>query len=75
MKHLFLGYIDPGLGTLIWQTIVAAFVGLFFYLNKTRRWIVSVFLKILGRRQKPNTTTTVAAEIPVAKVEAKTEAR
>jgi len=74
MKHLFLGYIDPGLGTLIWQTIVAAFVGLFFYLNKTRRWIVSVFFKIWGRGQKPKTTT-VAAEIPVAKVEAKTEAR
>lgn len=74
MKHLFLGYIDPGLGTLIWQTIVAAFVGLFFYLNKTRRWIVSVVLKILGRKQKAGTAT-IAAEIPVAKVEAKTEAR
>jgi len=37
-----LAYIDPGLGTLMWQVIVSAFVGLLFYLKKSRRWIVGV---------------------------------
>lgn len=43
---MLIAYIDPGLGMLIWQTVVAAFVGAFFYLNKTRRWVVGLFLKI-----------------------------
>jgi hypothetical protein len=74
MKHFFLGYIDPGLGALIWQSIVAAFVGLFFYLKKTRQWFVGVFRKILGRRRNPPATP-IAAKFPAAKIEAKTEAR
>jgi hypothetical protein len=37
-----LAYIDPGLGALIWQVIVSAFVGLLFYLRKSRRWIVGL---------------------------------
>ena len=74
MKHIFLGYIDPGLGALIWQSVVAAFVGLLFYLKKTRQWIVGVFWKIFGRERKPPTAT-VAAKFPAAKIEAKTEVR
>ena len=74
MKHFFLGYIDPGLGALIWQSVVAAFVGLFFYLKKTRQWIVRVFRKILAPRRKPPAAP-IAAKFPVAKIEAKTEAR
>lgn len=50
---ILLAYIDPGLGTLLWQSIIAAFVGFLFYLKKTRRWIVGVFRKIFGRSQKP----------------------
>jgi hypothetical protein len=70
------GYIDPGLGALIWQSIVAAFVGFLFYLKKTRRWIVGVFRKIFGRGQKSTTITiTVTTKTPAAKVEAKTEVR
>jgi hypothetical protein len=41
-----LAYIDPGLGALVWQTIVAAFIGFLFYLKKTRLWIVSTIWKI-----------------------------
>ena len=75
MKFYFFAYIDPGLGALIWQSIVAALVGFLFYLKKTRQWIVNSFRKIIGRGQKSATATTVAAATPVAKVEAKAEAR
>jgi len=37
-----LAYIDPGLGTLVWQVIVSAFVGLLFYLKKSRRWLMEL---------------------------------
>ncbi len=36
-------YIDPGLGLLIWQTILAACIGALFYLRKTRTWLVGLF--------------------------------
>ena len=65
MTILILAYIDPGLGALLWQMIVAAFVGFLFYLKKTRRWIVGVimgvFRKMFGRSQKPSDTV---AKIP-----------
>ena len=70
---ILLAYIDPGLGALIWQTLVAAFVGFVFYLKKTRRWMVSTVQKILGRGQKAATITT--NETPAAEVEVKTEVR
>lgn len=47
-------YVDPGLGALLWQTIIAAFVGFLFYLKKTRRWIVGGFRKMFGHSQKPS---------------------
>ena len=55
-----LAYIDPGLGLLIWQTTVAAFVGLIFYLKRTRSWIVNQFRKIF--RIKPKVDPTIPAE-------------
>ena len=61
MTILILAYIDPGLGALLWQMIVAAFVGFLFYLKKTRRWIVGGFRKMFGRSQKPSDTV---AKIP-----------
>jgi len=70
-----LAYIDPGLGALMWQTMVAAFVGFLFYLKKTRHWIVGTIRKIFGRGQKAATTTVITTETPVAKVETKTEVR
>jgi hypothetical protein len=58
---ILLAYIDPGVGALLWQSIIAEFVGLLFYLKKTRRWIVGVFRKMFGRGQKP---PGVVVEIP-----------
>ena len=58
-----LAYIDPGLGALIWQTMVAAFVGLLFYLKKTRRWVANVLRKVFGRAQK---SPEVVPQAPVA---------
>jgi hypothetical protein len=34
------GYIDPGSGQFLWQAIIAAGVGLIFYLKKTREFLV-----------------------------------
>ena len=72
---MMLAYIDPGLGALVWQMIVAAFVGFLFYLKQTRRWIVGVisvgFRKTFGRGQKPPAPA-AGVEIPPAKAEAET---
>ena len=69
---MIIAYIDPGLGALLWQTIIAAFVGFLFYLKQTRRWIVGmivgVFRKTFGRGQKP---PGVSIEIPPPNMEAK----
>ena len=68
---IVLAYIDPGLGALIWQTIVAAFVGFLFYLKKTRHWIAGVFCRVFGRAQNP---PNVVPRTPVAeKVEIKSD--
>lgn len=42
-------YIDPGSGLLIWQAIVAAFVGLMFYLKKSRDFLVKCARKVLRK--------------------------
>jgi len=31
-----LGYVDPGIGLLVWQAVVATFLGLIFYIRKSR---------------------------------------
>ena len=41
-----LAYIDPGMGSLVWQTIISALVGMFFYLKKTRLWFAGIFQKL-----------------------------
>ena len=41
MPFNLLAYIDPGSGLLVWQFVVAAFVGFFFYLKKTRKFILA----------------------------------
>lgn len=69
-------YIDPGLGALIWQAVVAAFVGFLFYLNKTRRWIVGGFGKMFGRKKSDEAAVgTASAETPAAKAAQNVEAR
>lgn len=48
-----LAYIDPGVGTLIWQSVIGVFVGIFFYLRKTRRWIGEIMRKMFRNEPKP----------------------
>lgn len=42
-------YIDPGTGSLIWQAILAAFVGMMFYIKKVNLFIRSVFSKLFKK--------------------------
>ena len=65
---MMLAYIDPGAGALVWQMVVSAFVGVFFYLKKTRTWIVKTSLGIF--RGKPAKTTLAEADSPDAKARA-----
>jgi hypothetical protein len=69
---MMFAYIDPGLGALLWQTSIAAFVGFLFYLKKTRRWIVDMFRNIFGRGQKP---PDISVEILPPKGETKIDAK
>jgi len=41
----FVAYIDPGMGILLWQSIVAMCLGVLFYLKKSRAWIVALLRK------------------------------
>jgi hypothetical protein len=42
-------YIDPGSGLLVWQLVVAAFVGCLFYIKKTREFLGRLGRKIFRR--------------------------
>jgi len=58
---MILVYIDPGLGQMIWLSIVSAVTGFIFYIKKTRAIVVSIFLKIFGRpRRNPPATKIVS---------------
>jgi hypothetical protein len=52
MMHL-LAYIDPGVGALIWQSIIGVFVGMLFYLRKTRKWLGRLMGKVFHLGEKP----------------------
>lgn len=43
--YIMFAYIDPGMGALVWQIIIAAIVGTVFYLKRTRDWILNLFRK------------------------------
>jgi hypothetical protein len=53
-----LAYVDPGLGLLAWQALVATFVGAIFYIKKTRDFLVRFAQKIfrIGQRTQPIST-------------------
>ena len=42
-------YIDPGSGALIWQMLVAAFIGALFYIRNIWRWVVD-WIHLLKRK-------------------------
>ncbi len=52
MNELF-GYIDPGVGLLAWQALIAAFLGLIFYLKKTRTFVVGLIMKPFRKGKGP----------------------
>ena len=43
---IIFGYVDPGLGLLAWQAVVAVFLGVLFYVKKTRNWVATLLRKI-----------------------------
>jgi hypothetical protein len=47
---LTIGYIDPGSGLLIWQAVVAAALGVVFYLKRSREWIADFFRRLFHRK-------------------------
>ena len=50
-----LAYVDPGLGLLAWQALVATFLGAIFYIKRTRDFLIRRFQKIfrIGQRPQP----------------------
>jgi len=46
-------YIDPGMGLLAWQALVAACLGTLSYLKKTRIWLVGLFLRLFHAGKPP----------------------
>lgn len=56
-------YVDPGLGLLAWQAVTAFFVGLIFYLRKTRTLIFSAFRKLFGMRKSQGVETPPPASV------------
>jgi hypothetical protein len=42
---MIVAYIDPGLGLMAWQALVAAVLGTLFYLKKTRTWLMRLLCK------------------------------
>ena len=55
-----LAYVDPGVGLLAWQALVAFFVGLIFYLKKTRTWITNTVSKVF----RPNVVSPTKKPAP-----------
>src|SRR5438552_2201571 len=48
-----LAYVDPGLGQMAWQVLVATFLGTFFYIKKLRVWFEGMIrraFQVLRRR-------------------------
>jgi hypothetical protein len=52
-----LAYVDPGMGLLAWQALVAACVGTLFYLKKTRTWLVALVQKPFKSNKAPAEVT------------------
>lgn len=70
----FIAYVDPGTGLLAWQAVVAAFVGTFFYVKKTRDWFVKGLRSVFRWRKAEdkksialNAAAADGAEGPVAR--------
>lgn len=50
MSRIILAYVDPGSGQLIWQMLVAGFVGALFYFKRIRLFFQKLFTKWFGKK-------------------------
>jgi len=50
---MIIAYVDPGMGLLAWQAVVAAFVGTLFYVKKTRTWLVELCQRPFRASKRP----------------------
>ena len=55
MHIVIVGYVDPGMGLLAWQAVVAVFLGVLFYVRKTRNWVAGLLRRTfrLGKTAEP----------------------
>ena len=58
MHIVIFGYVDPGLGLLAWQAIVALFLGVLFYVKKTRDWAIGLLRKLFRPNKSPQPAAT-----------------
>jgi hypothetical protein len=72
MSMHILSYIDPGAGALIWQSIVGIFVGIVFYMRRTRRWLGRLVGRILGNEPSPSNNV---VPVPLEKGKAEVDSR
>ena len=52
MLNIFFAYVDPGIGTLIWQILAATAIGFIFYSKRFFSWIKGLFKK--NKKEKDN---------------------
>ena len=57
-------YVDPGSGLLVWQALVAAVIGLLFYLKKTRDFGFALLRRLFGRDKRKRTNRTCECSAP-----------
>jgi hypothetical protein len=65
-----LAYIDPGAGALIWQSMIGIFVGMLFYLRRTRKWIGGMMGKVFNAREKASNS---GVDVPMNKGKMETD--
>jgi hypothetical protein len=65
-----LAYIDPGVGALIWQSIIGIFIGLLFYMRRTRKWIGRLMGKVFRSGRKSRNS---AVDLPLNKNKVETD--
>ena len=61
---IFFAYVDPGLGLLAWQALIAFFVGLLFYVKRTRMWITQLFRRLPRPNKRCETPAAVSVPPP-----------
>ncbi len=49
-----IAYVDPGLGLLAWQALIASVLGALFYIKKTRDWLMRLFRKLFRIQRHAN---------------------